>query len=66
MSLVLCGAYKIMPMIFEDVIARLKLLDEITLMEVLEISSEDLIERFQDKVEIKLEYLTEDLEDEQD
>jgi hypothetical protein len=55
-----------MAMIFEDVIARLKLLDEITLMEVLEISSEDLIERFQDKVEIKLEYLTEDLEDEQD
>ena len=44
-------------MIFEDVIARLKQLDEITLMEVLEISSEDLVERFQDKVELKLEYL---------
>jgi hypothetical protein len=51
-------------MIFEDLLNRLKGLDEITLMELLEISSEDLVERFQDKVELKLDYLTEDLEDE--
>lgn len=51
-------------MIFEDLLDKLKGLDEITLMELLEISSEDLVERFQDKVELKLDYLTEDFDDE--
>jgi hypothetical protein len=50
-------------MIFEDVLTKLKELDEISLMELLEISSEDLVERFQDKVELKLDYLIEDFED---
>lgn len=48
----------------EELKYRLSLLPEIDLMEVLEISSEDLVERFQDKIEEKREYLQEDLEDE--
>lgn len=42
---------------------RLKQLDEITLMEVLGITSEDLIDRFEDFIENKLEYFELDLED---
>jgi hypothetical protein len=32
-------------------------------MEVLEISSEDIVERFEDKIESKLDYLTDELEE---
>lgn len=32
-------------------------------MEILEISSEDLVERFKDKIEDKMDYFAEDLED---
>jgi hypothetical protein len=51
-----------MSLTLADVLYKLKKLDEITLMEVLEISSEDLVERFVDKVENRLDYLTEELE----
>lgn len=37
--------------------ARLKQLDEITLMEVLEITSEDLVERFSDRIEDRFDEL---------
>lgn len=37
-----------------DLAEKLKQLDEISLMEILEISSEDLVERFTDKIEFKL------------
>jgi hypothetical protein len=47
-----------------DVCDRLKQQDEISVLEVLEITSQDLVDRFQDKVEDKLEYFIEDLEDE--
>ena len=49
---------------FIDVCDRLKQQDEISVMEVLEITSEDLVDRFQDKIENKLDYFLEDLEDE--
>lgn len=49
-------------MTLTDAMERLKQLDEITLLEILEISSEDLVDRFQDVIEDKLEYLEEDLE----
>lgn len=49
-------------MTLTDAMERLKQLDEITLMEILEISSEELVDRFQDVIEDKLEYLEEDLE----
>lgn len=49
---------------FIDVCDRLKQQDEISVLEVLEITSEELVDRFQDKIENKLDYFAEDLEDE--
>lgn len=43
---------------FEELKKRLIQIDEISLMELLEISSEDLVNRFADKIEEKQEYLT--------
>lgn len=51
-----------MSLTFADILHKLRLLDEITLMEVLEISSEDLVDKFEDKIEAKLDYLTDELE----
>ncbi len=45
-----------------DVNEKLMTLPEIDLLEVLEITSEDLVNRFQDRIEEKREYLNEDLE----
>lgn len=45
-----------------DVCNRLKKLPEIDVLEVLEISSEDLVNRFEDIIMEKIEYLVEDLE----
>ena len=47
-----------------DMILSLKRIDEISLLEVLEISSEDLVDRFTDKIENKYEQLAEDFEEE--
>ena len=44
-----------MSLTFDEIRDRLMQLDEITLLEVLEISSEDLVARFEDKIEAKLE-----------
>jgi hypothetical protein len=49
---------------FTDVCDRLKQQDEISVLEVLEITSEELVDRFNDKIENKLDYFLEDLEDE--
>ena len=49
---------------FIDVCDRLKQQDEISVLEVLEITSEELVDRFTDKIENKLDYFLEDLEDE--
>lgn len=46
-----------------DVSDRLTKIDEVSLLEVLEISSEDLVQRFQDRIEERLESLEEDLSD---
>ena len=46
-----------------DVQDRLKHIDEISLMEILEVSSEDIVERFVDRIESKLTMLQEELED---
>jgi plasmid replication initiation protein len=48
---------------FIDVCDRLKQQDEISVLEVLEITSEELVDRFHDKVEEKMDYLADDLED---
>jgi len=47
-----------------DVINHLKRIDEISLLEILEISSEDIVDRFQDRIEEKYDSLREDLEEE--
>ena len=45
---------------------KLKDIDEISLMEVLEITSEDIVEHFLDKIEAKYSELVKDFEEEQD
>ena len=46
-----------------DICDRLKNLDEISLLEVLDISSEDIVDRFNDKIEEKADELEEELRD---
>jgi len=43
--------------------SKLKHLDEITLLEVLDITSEEIIERFIDKVEQRYDFLEKELND---
>lgn len=52
-----------MALTHKDICDKLKQYDEITLMEVLGLTSEDLIERFQDKIEEKRYLFEADLED---
>lgn len=47
-----------------DVKDRLKHLDEVTLLEILDISSEDLVDRFTDLIEDDFEDLADELADE--
>ena len=49
-----------------DIINHLRRIDEISLLEVLDISSEDLVDRFGDKIEERYDLLREDFEDEED
>jgi len=51
-----------MPLTHSEICDKLMQLDEVTLMEILEISSEDLVNRFQDLVELKRNMFEEDLE----
>ena len=48
-----------------DLINHLKNIDEISLLEVLEISSEDLVDRFIDKIEDNYDKLNEDFSEEE-
>lgn len=43
---------------------RLKHIDEISLMEVLEITSDEIVDRFMDKIEFRVDDLQRDFEDE--
>ena len=45
---------------FNELKEHLTTLDEVSLLEVLEINSEELVERFEDKIESKQEQLTEE------
>ena len=47
-----------------ELVLSLKRIDEISLLEILEISSEDLVDRFTDKIEEKYDSLAEDFEEE--
>jgi hypothetical protein len=55
-----------MNLTFEEIKERLVKLDEITLLEILDISSEDIVERFSDLIELKQDDLEEELSDEAD
>ena len=44
----------------DDLCEKLKQIDEISLMEVLEIDSDELVERFVDKIEDRIEELQQD------
>lgn len=46
-----------------DIRDRLKQQNEIDLLEILDISSEELVERFGDKIEERRDYFEQDLED---
>ena len=52
-----------MSLTLRDIMERMAKLDEITLLEVLDISSEEIIERFAYKIEDKFEELEIDLDD---
>ena len=50
---------------FSEVLMWLKRVDEVSLLELLEISSEDLVDRFGDKIEEKYDQLVIEVEDEE-
>jgi|TARA_Y100000114_G_C11724394_1_gene310158 hypothetical protein len=52
-----------MALTIHDICDRLKNLDEISLLEVLDISSEDIVDRFNDRIEEKADELEEELRD---
>jgi len=53
-----------MPLTLEELKDRLKKQDEVSLLEVLDISSEEIVERFTDLIEDRFEKLEEELQDE--
>ena len=52
-----------MTVTYQDLLERLKKIDEVSLLEILEISSEDIVDAFQDKIEEKAEQLSREFED---
>lgn len=55
-----------MPLTLLDIKEKLKLLDEITILETLNISTEDLLERFIDRIEENADTLEGDLEEDEE
>lgn len=56
------GATNVNNITFEELKEALKRLDEVTLLELLGIQSDDLVDRFDDIVEKKQEYLIKELD----
>ena len=54
-----------MPLTFNEVCEQLEKLDEITLLETLDITSKEIVNKFEDKIEENFEELSEDLDDTQ-
>ena len=52
-----------MALTFSDICDRLKNLYEVSLLEVLDIASEDIVDRFNDRIEDKADLLEEELKD---
>lgn len=55
-----------MPLTLNEIYDKLKDIDEITLLEVLGITSEDLVERFRDEIDEQADRLEKELQDEID
>lgn len=55
-----------MSLTLTDLQEKLKNIDEISLMEILEITSEDLVNRFIDKIDDKYDSLVEEFEDDEE
>ena len=53
-----------MNMTFEELCERLMQQDEVSLLEILDISSEDIVERFKDLIELRENELKDELSDE--
>lgn len=51
-----------MSLTHRDICEKLKQMDEITLLEILDISAEDIVDRFEDFIEQRRENFEEDLE----
>ena len=51
---------------FEEIKEKLKQYDPSLLLEILDISSDELVERFEDKIEEREDYFSKDLEDEEE
>jgi len=54
-----------MPLTFNEVCEQLEKLDEITLLETLDISAKEIVNKFEDKIEERFEELSDDLDDTQ-
>lgn len=48
---------------FVELLARLKHVDEVSLLEILNISSEEIVDRFEDLIELKYDELSKEYED---
>jgi hypothetical protein len=57
-----CGATNVLNITFEELKEALKRLDEVTLLELLGLQSDDLVDRFDDLIEKKQEYLIKELD----
>jgi len=52
-----------MALTLNDVVTKLKHIDEVTLMEILEITSDDMVARFMDRIEIKYDKIIQEMEE---
>ena len=50
-----------MSMTFKEIKEQLEMFDEVLVLEILEITSTDLVERFEDRIEEKMEYIIDGL-----
>lgn len=57
---------KAMILTFEELKEKLKTVDEVTLLERLQIYSDEIVERFEDRIEEKYDELVEDYNEEED
>lgn len=55
-----------MPLTFYELLERLKKIDEVSLLEVLQLTSGDIVDRFEDRISDNYDYLIGELDDEEE